>query len=158
MRRVPDEARVRAWQAVMRLHASVTEALEQSLREGYGVPLPWYQVLVELRLAGGALRMHQLAEVATLSRSGTTRFVDRMEEAGLVERRICPSDRRGLEVVLTTHGSEVQRRAAPLVLRGVQEHLGRHLTDEQARRVAEILEGVLAADRGTAPPGPPAAP
>jgi DNA-binding MarR family transcriptional regulator len=143
MRRIPDEPRIRAWQAVMKVHDAVTGSLEHTLQETHALPLPWYQVLVELRMAGGALRMHQLAEVATLSRSGTTRFVDRMEEAGLVERRVCPNDRRGLEVVLTAKGSEVQRRAAPLVLRGVQDHLGRHLTDEQALLVAEVLEGAL---------------
>jgi DNA-binding MarR family transcriptional regulator len=147
MARLPDESRVRAWQGVMRIHDAVSGALETTLLETIALPLPWYQVLVELRLAGGSLRMHQLAELATLSRSGTTRFVDRMEEAGLVERKVCPLDRRGLEVVLTEKGSEVQRRAAPLVLRGVQEHFGRHLTDEQARLLAEALEGVVQADR-----------
>ncbi|MBI5157618.1 MAG: MarR family transcriptional regulator [Acidimicrobiia bacterium] len=147
MARLPDESRIRAWQGVMRIHDSVSAALEEALLETSALPLPWYQVLVELRLAGGSLRMHQLAEVATLSRSGTTRFVDRMEEAGLVERRVCPLDRRGLEVVLTEKGSETQRRAAPSVLRGVQEHFGRHLTDEQASLLADTLEGVVQADR-----------
>jgi len=147
MARLPDESRIRAWQGVMRIHDAVSGALQETLLEASALPLPWYQVLVELRMAGGAMRMHQLAEVATLSRSGTTRFVDRMEEAGLVERRVCPFDRRGLEVVLTDKGSEVQRRAAPLVLRGVQEHFGRHITDEQARLLAEALEAVVQADR-----------
>lgn len=147
MARLPDESRIRAWQGVMRIHDSVAAALEEALLQTSALPLPWYQVLVELRLAGGSLRMHQLAEVATLSRSGTTRFVDRMEEAGLVERRVCPLDRRGLEVVLTEKGAEAQRRAAPSVLRGVQEHFGRHLTDEQARLLADALEGVVQADR-----------
>jgi len=131
----------------MRVHAGVTEALEKGLMETRELPLPWYQVLVELRLAGGALRMHQLAEVATLSRSGTTRFVDRIEEAGLVERRVCPSDRRGMEVVLTAKGYEVQKRAAPMALRGIQEHLGRHLTQEQAQMLAEVLEGVVEGEK-----------
>ncbi len=133
----------------MRVHAGVTEALEKTLTETYDLPLPWYQVLVELRLAGGALRMHQLAELATLSRSGTTRFVDRIEEAGLVERRICPSDRRGMEVVLTAKGYEVQEQAAPAVLRGVQAHLGQHLTQEEAEVLAKVLEGVVQCEQGT---------
>src|SRR3990172_6181351 len=147
MSRLPDESRIRAWQGVMRIHDAVSGALEAALLETSALPLPWYQVLVELRLAGGALRMHQLAEVATLSRSGTTRFVDRIEEAGLVERRVCPSDRRGMEVVLTAKGYEVQKRAAPMALRGIQEHLGRHLTQEQAQMLAEVLEGVVEGEK-----------
>jgi DNA-binding MarR family transcriptional regulator len=147
MRRLPDENRIRAWEALLKVHAEVAGALEKALRDAVGLPLPWYQVLIELKRAGGALRMHQLAEVATLSRSGTTRFVDRMEEAGLVERRVCPTDRRGLEVVMTDKGREVQRRAAPAALRGVQEHLGRYLSDDQAGALAGLLEGVLRTER-----------
>lgn len=150
-RRLPDETRLRAWRALLRVHGVVTAALEDALGESRGLPLPWYQVLVELRLAGGALRMHQLAELATLSRSGTTRLVDRIEAAGLVERRVCPSDRRGLEVVLTAKGREVQAGSAPLVLRGIGQHFGRHLDDRQAHTLMGLLEGVVEADSSQAP-------
>lgn len=151
MARLPDETRLRAWRALLRVHGGVTAALEDGLARSSGLPLPWYQVLVELRLAGGALRMHQLAEFATLSRSGTTRLVDRIEAAGLVERRVCPSDRRGLEVVLTTKGRQVQAGAGPLVLRGIGQHFGRHLDDEQARSLKDLLEGVADAENAEPP-------
>jgi DNA-binding MarR family transcriptional regulator len=94
--------------------------------------------------------MHRLAELATLSRSGTTRLIDRIEAEGLVERRACPSDRRGLEVVLTAQGRELQERAAPVALRGIQEHFGRHLDDHGARRLAELLEQVVASEMAAA--------
>ena len=142
-RRLPDETRLRAWRALLRVHGGVSAALEEGLAESRDLPLPWYQVLVELRLAGGALRMHQLAEFATLTRSGTTRLVDRIEAAGLVERRVCASDRRGLEVVLTAKGREIQSGAAPLVLRGIGQHFGRHLDDEQARTLMRLLESIV---------------
>lgn len=146
MRRLPDETRLRVWRALLRVHAGVTTALDDALQETRGIPLTWYQVLVELRLAGGAMRMHRLAEVATLSRSGATRLVDRIEAEGLVARRVCPSDRRGLEVVLTPEGAAVQKAAGPLVLRGIQDRLGRHLTDDQATSLAELLEGLMEAE------------
>lgn len=139
MDRLPDDARIRVWQGLMRVHADVTAALDAALMGGHRLPLSWYQVLVELRLAGGSMRMHRLAETATLSRSATTRLVDRIEGAGLVERRVCPEDRRGMEVLLTEQGRKVQRSAAPTALRGLQQHLGRHLTQEQAETLAELL-------------------
>jgi len=135
----------------LRVHGGVSAALEDRLAENRGLPLPWYQVLVELRLAGGSLRMHQLAELATLSRSGTTRLVDRIEAAGLVERRVCPTDRRGLEVILTAKGREVQAGAAPLVLRGIGQHFGRHLDDAQARTLMGLLEEVVEAENSEPP-------
>jgi hypothetical protein len=36
-----------------------------------------------------------MAEAVTLSRSGLTRLVDRLENAGLLRREACPTDRRG---------------------------------------------------------------
>ncbi|NIR40088.1 MAG: MarR family transcriptional regulator, partial [Actinobacteria bacterium] len=59
-------------------------------------------VLLHLHEApDGRLRMHELAGSLMLSRSAATRFVDRMEQAGLVTREACDTDRRGMFVVLT---------------------------------------------------------
>lgn len=158
MDRLPDDARIRVWQGLMRVHADVATALDQALMGEHRLPLSWYQVLVELRLAGGSMRMHRLAEAATLSRSATTRLVDRIEDAGLVERRVCPEDRRGTEVVLTEQGRKVQRGAAPTALRGLQQLLGRHLTQEQAETLAALLEMIVggqAASRSAEAETPP---
>jgi DNA-binding MarR family transcriptional regulator len=87
--------------------------------------------------------MHELADHTLISRSAATRLIDKIEEAGLVERRVCPSDRRGMEVVLTTEGKKVQESAAPIVLRGLQRHFGRHLDLAQAETLATALESVL---------------
>jgi DNA-binding MarR family transcriptional regulator len=149
MARRPDDRRLRAWRALLGVHAAAVEALEAEMLNAQELPLAWYDLLIHLRLAGGALRMHELAERVLISRSGATRFVDRLEEAGLVERRICPEDRRGMEVVLTPKGRRVQERAAPVALRGIQQHFGRHLTDEQAEALAEALEVVLKAETAT---------
>lgn len=145
MRRLPDETRLRAWRGLLAVHGTVTQALEEALQGSHRLSLPWYQVLVELRLAGGSLRMHRLAELATLSRSGTTRLVDRIEAEGLVERRMCPNDHRGVEVVLTAKGREVQERAAPLALRTIQQHFGQYLDDADAGALLTILEAVVSA-------------
>jgi len=134
----------------LQTHARITDAMEHALQADHQLPVAWYQVLVELRLAGGAMRMHHLAEAATLSRSATTRLVDSIERAGLVERRICPSDRRGIEVVLTDGGRQIQRRAAPTAIRVLHRHLWSRLDDEQAATLAEILES--AADNDAMPP------
>ncbi|MCU1494783.1 MAG: MarR family transcriptional regulator [Acidimicrobiaceae bacterium] len=87
-----------------------------------------FEILVRLgRSEGGSLRMSDLAAQTGLTPSGLTRAVDRLVEAKLVERQICPSDRRGAFAILTELG---QRRTA--------EALSRHERD-----VAELLDGVL---------------
>ena len=50
-------------------------------------------------------------------------MVDRMERAGYVERRPCPSDRRVQFVGLTDAGREMLDRATEIHLRGIQEHM-----------------------------------
>jgi len=140
-----DPVRLRAWRLFLEAHARVVDRLGRELEAERDLPLTWYEVLLYLDRNGGRLRMHELAESLLLSRSATTRFVDRIEDAGLVARMTCPSDRRGTFVVLTDEGRVVFRGAAPVHLRGIDEHFTRHLTTEEAGAMAAALERVLAA-------------
>lgn len=64
-----------------------------------------FEVLMRLvRSPGHQLRMTDLAAQTSLSTSGVTRVVDRMERDGLVCRRACPSDRRSSFTALTDAG------------------------------------------------------
>lgn len=123
----------------MHVHAAITSALDDVLRDELGIPASWYEALVEIAFAGGTMRMNDFATETTLTRSGATRFADRLEDAGLVERRVCPEDRRGLELVLTEEGKQTQKRADPFVLETMQEYFGRFLTDDEALLIADAL-------------------
>jgi DNA-binding MarR family transcriptional regulator len=142
-----DEDGLRAWRAFLEAHARIMRVLEAELRAERDLPLTWYDALVQLEEAGGTLRMHEFAERLLLSRSATTRFADRLEQAGLVERAACDTDRRGMELRLTGLGRETLREAAPGHLRGVQEHFASRLTVEERRMLARTL-GRLAAPEG----------
>ena len=128
------------------LHSAILEALETELWETHRLHFAWYDVLVTIRLSGGAMRMSELAEIALISRSAATRLVDKIEEAGYVERYVCPTDRRGMVVSLTAEGRKVQSRAAPVVLRGLQSHFGRYLDEDQAEAMADTFERILLAE------------
>jgi len=136
------------------VHAAILEALEAELWEARGLHFAWYDILVTIRLSGGAMRMSELAELALISRSAATRLVDRIENAGLVERYICPTDRRGMVVALTPEGRKVQERAAPVVLRGLHAHFGRYLDEEQAETMAATFERLLTGEGIRTPSSP----
>ncbi len=141
-----DAQRLRAWRAFLEAHATVTERLERELREERDLPLAWYDVLVQLVEADGhELRMQELADAVLLSKSGLTRLIDRMEQAGLVARRPCELDRRGTYARLTDEGIATLRSSAPTHLRGVAEHFASHLDDEEARILVTALERIAAA-------------
>ena len=89
------------------------------------------------------MRMSELADLALISRSAATRLVDKIEEAGYVERHICPTDRRGMVVSLTAEGRRVQERAAPIVLRGLERHFGRYLDEAEAEAMANCFDRIL---------------
>ncbi len=83
---------------------------------GAGLSVTDFDVLLRLaRSPGRRLRMTDLATQASLSTSGMTRIVDRLENRGLAVRETCPSDRRGSFAVLTGEGAQ-------LLAGVVQEH------------------------------------
>lgn len=139
----PDPDSLRAWRAFLTAHARVRERLESELEKGAGMPLAWYDVLVQLsEAADERLRMQELARAVLLSRSGLTRLVDRVEAAGLVERQPCEDDGRGFYVVLTAEGRERLRRAAPVHLDGVARLFASALEPGEAQVLATALERV----------------
>ena len=76
------------WRTFLRAHASITRQLEHDLAAGHMLPLPSYDVLLQLAESPQRrLRMTDLAERVLLSRSGLTRLVDRLSAEGLVARR-----------------------------------------------------------------------
>ena len=118
-----NEVEFAAWRGFLEAHRRVMDVLEQELRRDAELPLSWYDVLVQLSEAeDGSLRMQELAHAVLLSKSGLSRLVDRMESAGLVERRPDPLDGRGVIAALTDAGRTRLRDAAPTHLRGVREH------------------------------------
>jgi DNA-binding MarR family transcriptional regulator len=147
----PDPAQLAAWRLLLEAHATVTELLERELLAERGLPLSRYDVLLNLAEApGGRLRMQELSASVLLSKSGLSRLVDRMVEAGLVRRERCEDDRRGWFAVLTDQGRSALRRAAPVHLRGIHDHFTSHLEPGEVEAMRSALARVVAAARVTA--------
>ena len=73
----------------------------------HGLAQAEFEVMLRIaRTPGQAMRMSDLAAQTLLTTSGITRVVDRLERDGLVERRACPTDRRGAFAALTAKGQE----------------------------------------------------
>jgi DNA-binding MarR family transcriptional regulator len=115
------------------------------------ISLDWYSILLMLSQAdGGAMRASDMADQVGLSRSATTRLVDRLERDGLVERRACGSDRRGTFVSLTPKGEETFISAGRIHLRGIDEHVGAHLNAAESRQLTSLLTKLAEGVDGTA--------
>jgi DNA-binding MarR family transcriptional regulator len=137
---------VTVWSLFLRAHAALVRRLDQELTEATGLPLTWYDVLLELNAAPGRrLRMRELGERVVLSRSRVSRVVDELAGKGMVRREPEPADRRGAYAVLTDAGRAALRRSAPVYLAGIEEHFARHLSERQRAAMRDGLHQVLAA-------------
>jgi DNA-binding MarR family transcriptional regulator len=140
--------RVAVWRSFLRAHANVLRELERELADA-GLPLGWYDVLLQLAEAPGRrLRMADLADRVLLSRSGLTRLVDRLQAEGLVDRAPSPDDARGTYTVQTAQGLARLRDAVPVHLGGVQRHWLSRFSDDELRTLKDLL-GRLDVDTAT---------
>jgi DNA-binding MarR family transcriptional regulator len=136
---LPGRRGLAAWSALLRAHASLVRQLDRDLEHETGLALPDYDVLVQLALAGGELRMTDLADRALISRSGMTRRVARLVEAGFLERASAAADARGVVVALTGAGLSRLIATAPVHARGIAERFVARLDDQEL----DVLEAAL---------------
>src|SRR5512143_2997198 len=110
---LPGARGVGAWRSLLRAHATLMRQLETELEQRTGLALADFDVLAQLALAGGELRMTVLATRALISRSGMTRRVARLADEGLVRRANADADARGVVVGLTDAGVDRLRETVP---------------------------------------------
>src|SRR5215210_5842936 len=134
-----SEHQLDAWRAVVTSHAAVTERVQKALAAEDLPPLSWFELLWAVkRSPSGRPRMSELAEYLTLSRGGITKLVDRLEQAGYLNRVSCSSDRRSLEAELTSDGESILEEMRAVY----SEELGRHLrmlSSDETVMLAEAL-------------------
>jgi len=104
----------------------------------------WFDLLGALRRAGRPFELNptQLMATTMLSSGGMTKRLDRLEDAGLVERRPDPSDRRGTLVGLSRKG-EALVDAALVTHVDNEERLLQPLSASERRTLDELLRKLL---------------
>jgi DNA-binding MarR family transcriptional regulator len=131
-----------AWRAVVTSHAAVTERVQRALAAADLPPLSWFELLEAVkRSPTGRPRMSELAEVLTLSRGGITKLVDRLEEAGYIERISCSEDRRILQAELTPAGEKMLEEMRAVCEGELDRHL-RAMSADEADLIRTALEKV----------------
>ena len=131
------------WRAFLVGTARLNDALGRQLERDSDLSLSEYEVLVRLSEAPDrTLRMSLLADELAHSRSRVTHTVRRLEAAGLVRRRACVGDGRGVNCTMTDEGYARLEAAAPGHVRAVRANLVDVLTDEQLRALGEAMAAV----------------
>jgi DNA-binding MarR family transcriptional regulator len=147
----PSPERLRAWRLYFESALALVDVLDTELERDTGIPLRWYDVLVHLEETPEGLRMNELAERILYSKSGFTRVVDRMEEAGLVRRVRPDNDRRSILVVLNEQGRAVIDEARRHHRNAIEQHFSRHLSDADIKALTRALDKLSAHARPLRP-------
>jgi DNA-binding MarR family transcriptional regulator len=130
----------KVWEGLTRAHASVAAALERDMVPAAGMPLVWYEVLLNLsRAPGGMMRYQDLAKVAGITNSGASRRLEQMTKAGLIERRSCPTDRRGVFAHLTAKGEAAFKKAHAVFLSSLDKNFGDRLKPGEVDVISAAL-------------------
>ena len=134
-----SETSIRVWFRLMRLEARMQAAVGDRLRQ-IGVSIPQCDVLTTLSEKEG-VSQQQLAERLYVTKGNISGLLDRLEDAGFVERRAAAADRRQYSIYLTEAGRAMAEKAIAVQHKWIASTLGR-------------LERSRSRGAGNAPPRP----
>jgi DNA-binding MarR family transcriptional regulator len=147
----PSPESLRAWRLFLESALAVIDVLDDELKRDAGISQRWYDVLIHTEETPDGLRMNELAERILYSKSGLTRVVDRMEEAGFVRRVRPENDRRSILVVLTDEGRAKLKQARLYHRHAIERHFSRHLADSDIKALTRSFEKLSAHARPLRP-------
>jgi DNA-binding MarR family transcriptional regulator len=132
------------WGAVIGGFARTHQQLSAELTDELGYPSGWFEILMRLLWAGDerGIPMTTLAREVSLTSGGFTKIADRMVDAGLVVRTLCPGDRRKTYAQLTPEGREVAERAERVHADGLRRRVAEVLGPQDTANLVRIM-GIL---------------
>ena len=138
-----DAREARAWEGLQFMHLHLDAELARQLAMESSLSFQDYVVLVALTAApDDRLRAFELAEAIGWDKTRLSHHLKRMTERGLIERRPCPTDRRGQFVVVTSAGRDAIESAAPGHVASVRRLFLDHVTDAELDVIADVAERV----------------
>jgi DNA-binding MarR family transcriptional regulator len=138
---LPSDPIVAAWVAIVRAGNGLIAAVAADGKAAGFPPLEWYDVLWELERKSPrrGLRPFELQHGLLIAQYNVSRLVDRMCQAGLIEKRPCKNDARGQVVVITDRGRALRKKMWPVYFASIQRHIGSHLSADDARALCALL-------------------
>lgn len=110
----------------------------------HGLSYQDYLVLATLSdQPDGRRRVVELSDELGWEKSRLSHHISRMCERGLVVKVPCPSDQRGIYVMITSVGRSTLEAAAPDHVDDVQRYFFQRLSTAQVATLTKIADGVL---------------
>ncbi|CAK7287261.1 MULTISPECIES: MarR family winged helix-turn-helix transcriptional regulator [Streptomyces] len=139
-------ALAQGWCALSALHGKIEAHIERALQAQHDLSVREYSLLDVLSRQhdgeGGHLQMKQVADAVVLSQSATTRLVTRLEDRGLLERYLCPTDRRGIYTNVTEEGLRLLEKARPTNDAALREALDKASENPELAPLVKVVESL----------------
>lgn len=151
-RPMTDQARTAPWDDLLRFQRLTTATMDQTLTDRFGRSLDDYDVLHQLVGADEPLTMGDLATRLLVANSSCNRIVGRLVEAGLIERRPGPTDRRQVLVNPTAEGRRLHRRMAAVHTRDIERLVLHRLDDDEQQVLSQVFRRLTTEPTGEVTP------
>ncbi|AZQ62855.1 MarR family transcriptional regulator [Flammeovirga pectinis] len=116
----------------------ITDRVGSELK-GFGITEPQFNVLRILRgQHGNPITVFEILEKMVQRSSNITRIVDKLLEKGLVNRVECPTNRRKMDITITSNGLETLKELDKKVEK-LHEPLQNNLTETEAETLAKLI-------------------
>ncbi|ALF58183.1 MarR family transcriptional regulator [Corynebacterium pseudotuberculosis] len=135
------------WRLMLAVNRKVSRGIDETLQLGSGLTSSEFAVLVNLSESPDhIIRLRDLCASLNWDRSRTSHQIIRMEKRGLVVKKRCPDDGRGVYVQLTREGEERLRSAAPGHVEVVRKLVFDPMGPGHVATLRDYLEKVVAVD------------
>ncbi|GAC1605955.1 MAG: MarR family transcriptional regulator RosR [Pseudarthrobacter sp.] len=140
-----DERETGVWRGFLEASQQLAAAMDRQLVRESQLSGAEFAVLVPLsEQADGVVRARDLGKSLGWDRSRLSHLLKRMEARGLLQRRNCPSDARGLDVEITLDGRNAIENAAPGHVDFVRTHFFDRLTRAEQDALASVSRKIIA--------------
>lgn len=139
---------------VLRVAALLSDELDGDLQRSAGVGLSEALVVIQIILAGGRLKMADLADTVVVTRGGVTKIVDRLVKAGYLDRVPSEEDRRVVYATVTDRGFEMVRNHQDGFQEITRRRIAEMLTSDELATMHALIDRLSCENPGWEPPQP----
>lgn len=131
----------KAWQNLHIVSRTLLEQVEAAFKKADLPSLSWYDVLWEVEKAGvEGIRPNALIPQLLLPQYQTSRLLDRLVNAGLIDRVVCDEDRRGCRAVITEEGKDMRARMWEIYKTCLDDLMQKKLGKDDRVTLAQLLQ------------------
>ena len=134
------------WRRFSGVASFFRNSIDTHLRENFDLSLAEIQLMIQIRSAGGSVRMMDIAQALSISKAGITKMVGRLEEQGHVRRKASAEDGRVRNVLLTSKGVTRLKETRPQLSRWLNQHFTDVFNDQELKTLNKAMLKLIEAN------------